>query len=132
MNVDHLGIAVIDIDEALTLYHMLGAQVLQRGQLPSFGVDVCLLDTGNAKLELIAPLGPGAVQTFLDKRGPGLHHVAFAVPDIDRELARLRQKGLALIDQRPRPGFGGHLVAFVHPKSTMGTLIELVQQAQTA
>jgi len=127
MNVDHLGIAVVDIDEALTLYRTLGAHVLEQGKAPSFGVDVCMLETGNAKLELIAPLGPGAVQAFLDKRGPGLHHVAFAVSDINSELVRLRQEGFALVDEHPRTGFGGHLVAFVHPKSTLGALIELVQ-----
>ena len=127
MKLDHVGIAVHNIDEALKLYETLGFSVLERGQVESFNVDVCMLDTGNSKLELIAPLGPGATQNFLDRKGPGLHHMAFEVDDIESTLAQYKADGLQLVDEQPRPGFGGHLVAFVHPKSTQGALIELVQ-----
>ncbi len=127
MKLDHIGIAVHNIDEALKLYQTLGFTVLERGQVEAYSVDVCMLDTGNSKLELIAPTGPGATQNFLDKKGPGLHHMAFAVDDIKTTLIQYKADGLQLIDEQPRAGFGGHLVAFVHPKSTQGALIELVQ-----
>lgn len=127
MKLDHVGIAVHNIDEAIQLYETLGFRVLERGQVEAFNVDVCMLDTGNSKLELIAPLGPGATQGFLDKKGSGMHHMAFAVEDIEATLAQYKANGLQLVDEQPRPGFGGHLVAFVHPKSTQGALIELVQ-----
>lgn len=127
MKLDHVGIAVENIEAALNLYHLLGFKVLERGQVATFNVEVCMLDAGGVKLELLAPLGPGAVQSFLEKRGPGLHHVAFNVTDIRAELNRLKISGMKLVDEAPRPGFGGHQVAFLHPKSTQGTLIELVQ-----
>lgn len=128
MKLDHVGIAVERIEEALDLYRLLGFHALERGQVATFAVEVCMLDAGGVKLELLAPLGPGAVQGFLEKRGPGLHHVAFNVADIRAELQRLKALGLQLVDEFPRPGFGGHLVAFLHPKSTLGALIELVQE----
>ena len=127
MLLDHVGIAVEKIEEALDLYRLLGFHIIARGQVETFNVEVCMLDAGGAKLELLAPLGPGAVQSFLEKRGPGLHHVAFNVTDIRAELDRLGIAGMKLVHEAPRLGFGGHQVAFLHPKSTLGALIELVQ-----
>lgn len=127
MKLDHLGIAVANVDDALSVYRALGFVELDRGQVADFNVEVCMLDAGHAKLELLAPLGPGAIQKFLEKRGPGLHHMAFSVPDIEAELARLKTQGVRLVDAVSRPGFGGHLVAFLHPQSANGALIELVQ-----
>jgi len=127
MRLHHVGIAVPDLEAALDSYRVLGFQELERGQVEAFNVAVCMLDAGGARLELLAPTGPGAIQSFLDKRGPGLHHTAFAVDDIAVELARLKAEGVSLVDETPRPGFGGHQVAFLHPKSAGGVLIELVE-----
>ena len=127
MKLDHVGIAVSSIEAALEVYGLLGLRALERGPVEAFNVEVCTLDAGEVRLELIAPLGPGAVQRFLDGHGSGLHHVAFVVSDLQAELGRLQALGARLVDKKPRPGFGGHLVAFVHPQSANGVLTELVQ-----
>jgi len=127
MRLHHVGIAVPDLEAALDSYRVLGFQELERGRVEAFNVAVCMLDAGGARLELLAPTGPGAIQSFLDKRGPGLHHTAFAVDDIAVELARLKAEGVSLVDETSRTGFGGHQVAFLHPKSAGGVLIELVE-----
>jgi len=130
--IDHVGVAVEDIDAALPLYRdALGLPLAHRETLEEQGVEAALLDVGDGHIELIAPLGPEtAVAKFLAKRGPGLHHVAYAVEDIDSALEALRQAGLRLIDERPRVGIRNSRVAFVHPSATGGVLTEIVQPAE--
>ncbi|GAA5336087.1 MULTISPECIES: methylmalonyl-CoA epimerase [Thermus] len=129
MRLHHVGIAVEDLEKAKGRYLLLGYRVVAEGEVPAQGVRVALLrGEGEALLELLAPLGPETpVGRFLAKRGPGLHHLAFATPDIEGELARLKAAGAKLIDEAPRPGFGGHRVAFLHPSFGLGVLWELVE-----
>jgi methylmalonyl-CoA epimerase len=130
--IDHVGVAVEDIDAALPLYRdALGLSLTHRETFEEQGVEAALLDVGDGHVELIAPLRPETgVGRFLASRGPGLHHVAFAVDDIERALDALRQAGLRLIDERPRTGIRNSRVAFVHPSATGGVLAEIVQPAE--
>jgi methylmalonyl-CoA epimerase len=130
--IDHIGVAVESIDEAAALYRdVLGMPLVHRETVTEQGVDAALLDVGDGHVELLAPLGPDTpVGKFLAKRGPGLHHVAYRVPDIDAALAALKASGLRLIDEQPRIGIRGSRVAFLHPASTGGVLTEIVQPAQ--
>jgi methylmalonyl-CoA/ethylmalonyl-CoA epimerase len=130
--IDHIGVAVHDIDESLPLYRdVLGMPLVHRETVPEQGVDAVLLDVGDGHIELLAPLGPDtAVGKFLSKRGPGLHHVAYRVADVDATLDELRSSGIRLIDEQPRIGIRGSRVAFLHPASTGGVLTEIVQPAQ--
>ncbi len=130
--IDHVGIAVSDLDRAIALYEgTFGMPLVHRETVQEQGVEAALLDVGDGHIELIAPLGPEtAVAKFLAKRGPGLHHVAYAVEDIDSALEALRQAGLRLIDERPRVGIRNSRVAFVHPSATGGVLTEIVQPAE--
>ena len=127
--IDHVGVAVEDIDAALAVYRdTLGMPLVHRETVREQGVDAALLDVGDGHVELLQPLGADtAVGRFLARRGPGLHHVAYQVPDIDATLRALREAGLALIDERPRAGIRGSRVAFLHPRSTGGVLTEIVQ-----
>ncbi len=127
--IDHVGVAVEDIDATLALYRdTLGMPLVHRETLSEQGVDAALLDVGDGHIELLQPLGPDtAVGKFLAKRGSGLHHVAYRVDDVERTLSRLAEAGVRLIDQRPRTGIRGSLVAFLHPSSTGGVLTEIVQ-----
>jgi methylmalonyl-CoA epimerase len=129
--IDHVGVAVEDIDSALALYReSLGMPLVHRETVAEQGVDAALLDVGDGHIELLQPLGPEtAVGKFLSKRGPGLHHVAYRVDDIGVTLDALAAAGLRLIDEQPRIGIRGSLVAFVHPASTGGVLTEIVQPA---
>ncbi|KHG65470.1 methylmalonyl-CoA epimerase [Thermus sp. 2.9] len=129
MRLHHVGIAVEDLEAAKARYLLLGCRVVAEGEVPAQGVRVALLGgEGEALLELLAPLGPETpVGRFLAKRGPGLHHLAFAVEDVARELSRFKEQGAKLIDELPRPGFGGHKVAFLHPSFGLGVLWELVE-----
>jgi methylmalonyl-CoA epimerase len=129
--IDHVGVAVEDIDSALPLYReSLGMPLVHREIVESQGVDAALLDIGDGHVELLAPLGPETpVGRFLAKRGPGLHHVAYRVDDVSETLNVLAAAGLRLIDERPRVGIRGSLVAFLHPASTGGVLTEIVQPA---
>jgi methylmalonyl-CoA epimerase len=126
--VHHIGIAVTDLDEAVAIYERLfGATLEHRETLEEQGVEAVSLRTGDGRVELLRALGPEThVGKFLVKRGPGMHHVAFAVADLDAELARLRAEGTRLIDETPRRGLFGLQVAFVHPEATGGVLAELV------
>ncbi|MEJ2541958.1 MAG: methylmalonyl-CoA epimerase [Gemmatimonadota bacterium] len=126
MVIDHVAMAVSSLDEARPLYERLsGAVGSPVEELPSQGVRVTFV----GGLELLEPLTPDSpVGRFLTRRGPGLHHIAYRTPDIRSELARLAQAGFELIDREPRPGAGGHLVAFLHPRSTGKVLTELVQR----
>ena len=129
--IDHVGVAVEDIDVALALYRdSLGMPLVHRETVTEQGVDAALLDVGYSHVELLQPLGPDtAVGKFLSRRGPGLHHVAYRVPDVEATLNALAEAGLRLIDERPRNGIRGSRVAFVHPASTGGVLTEIVQPA---
>ena len=129
--IDHVGIAVEDIDTVLALYRdALGMPLVHRETVESQGVDAALLDIGDGHVELLAPLGPQTpVGKFLSKRGPGLHHVAYRVDDVAETLKGLAAAGLRLIDETPRVGIRGSLVAFLHPASTGGVLTEIVQPA---
>jgi methylmalonyl-CoA/ethylmalonyl-CoA epimerase len=123
--VDHIAVATPNLDEAISLYERLtGSSGSQVEELPSQGVRVCFV----GQIELLAPLTPeSTVARFLERNGPGLHHIAYRTEDISSELSRLADQGFSLIDQTPRPGAGGHLVAFLHPRDTGKVLVELVQ-----
>jgi len=127
--IDHVGIAVEDLDAAVALYRdALGMSVAHRETVADQGVEAVLLDVGDAHIELLAPLAPDtAVGRFLQRRGPGLHHVAYRVDSIEEALSQLAQSGLRLIDERPRAGIRGSRVAFLHPSSTGGVLTEIVE-----
>jgi len=130
--IDHIGVAVEDLDAALALYaETLGMPVVHRETVTEQGVEAILLDVGENHVELLAPLGPDTpVGKFLVKKGPGLHHVAYQVADIDATLAALKAAGTRLIDETPRIGIRSSRVAFVHPASTGGVLTEIVQPAE--
>jgi methylmalonyl-CoA epimerase len=127
--IDHIGIAVPELDEAIGLWRdSLGLELSHREVVAEQGVEAALLDVGENHVELLAPLGPDtAVGKFLAKRGPGLHHVAYQVSDIDETLEAVRQAGLSLIDEQPRVGIRSSRVAFINPGSTGRVLVELVQ-----
>jgi methylmalonyl-CoA/ethylmalonyl-CoA epimerase len=129
--IDHVGVAVEDIDAALALYRdSLGMPLVHRETVAEQGVEAALLDVGDGHVELLQPLGPNtAVGKFLAQRGPGLHHVAYRVPDVEQALSALAEAGMRLIDDRARRGIRGSRVAFVHPASTGGVLTEIVQPA---
>jgi methylmalonyl-CoA/ethylmalonyl-CoA epimerase len=129
MKVDHIGIATRQLDEALRLWRdTLGLQVTSTEEVTEQGVRVAMLHLGESQIELLEPLSPDSpVGKFLEKRGPGIHHVALRVTDIQAALVQLKEKGTRLIDETPRLGAGGCLVAFIHPSSANGVLLELVQ-----
>jgi methylmalonyl-CoA/ethylmalonyl-CoA epimerase len=127
--IDHIGVAVEDLDEAVALYsERFGMPVQHRETVEEQGVEAVLLGVGEGHVELLRPLGPETpVGRYMQRNGAGLHHVAYATEDIDSALDAVRSAGLALIDERPRRGIRGTRVAFVHPKSTGGVLTELVE-----
>jgi methylmalonyl-CoA/ethylmalonyl-CoA epimerase len=129
--IDHVGVAVEDLDEAVALYsERLAMPVQHRETVEEQGVEAVLVGVGDSHVELLRPLGPDtAVGRFLQRNGPGLHHVAYGTEDIASALDALREAGLQLIDERPRTGIRNSRVAFVHPRSTGGVLTELVEAA---
>jgi len=129
--IHHLGVAVDDLDEAVTTYERLfGARVEHRDIVPHQGVEAASLRVGDSRVELLASLGDETpVGRFLAKRGPGMHHVAYAVADLPASLAELERQGAELIDVQPRRGLFGLEVAFVHPDAAHGVLAELVSDA---
>ncbi|MET0926387.1 MAG: methylmalonyl-CoA epimerase [Solirubrobacterales bacterium] len=129
--IDHVGVAVEDLDSALALYEgIFGMPVAHRETVSDQGVEAVLLDVGDGHVELLRPLGEDtAVGRFLARRGPGLHHVAYRVDDIDAALAQLREQGVELIDSEPRTGIRASRVAFLHPRATGGVLTEIVEPA---
>lgn len=129
--IDHVGIAVVSIDESLALYERdYAMELVHRETVTEQGVEAVLLDIGENHVELLQPLSDDTtVGKFLAKRGPGLHHVAYQTTDIAAELTRLREAGVRLIDEEPRVGIRNSLVAFLHPKSSGGVLTEIVQPA---
>jgi methylmalonyl-CoA/ethylmalonyl-CoA epimerase len=130
--IDHVGVAVDDLEGAIALYsERLGMPLAHRETVEEQGVEAVLLDVGECHVELLRPLGPRtAVGKFLDRKGPGLHHVAYRVDDIDAALARLKAEGIELIDQEPRTGIRNSRVAFVHPRATGSVLTEIVEPAE--
>jgi methylmalonyl-CoA epimerase len=129
--IDHIGVAVEDIDAALALYQdSFEMELAHRETVEEQGVEAVLLDVGDGHVELLAPLGPDTpVGKFMAKNGAGLHHVAYAVDDIDTALERLAAAGIQLIDSKPRIGIRESRVAFLHPRSTGGVLTEIVEPA---
>jgi methylmalonyl-CoA/ethylmalonyl-CoA epimerase len=130
--IDHIGVAVDDLDAAIGLYQgTLGMPLIHRETVTEQGVEAVLLDIGDGHVELLSPLGEETpVGRFLTRKGPGLHHVAYAVADIEAALAALRERGVELIDSEPRIGIRRSRVAFVHPRSTGNVLTEIVQPAE--
>jgi methylmalonyl-CoA epimerase len=129
---DHIAIAVRSLDEALQFYKdQFGLECLEIEEVTEQGVRVAKLDLGNTHLELLEPLSPDTpVGKFLQTRGPGLHHICVGVDDILSKLDCLKSAGTKLIDEQPKLGAGGARIAFVHPKSTGGVLLELSEPAQ--
>jgi methylmalonyl-CoA/ethylmalonyl-CoA epimerase len=127
---DHVGIAVADLAATRTLYEqVLGLEVTHEEVIEDQGVHELLLRAGDAFVQLVAPLGPDTpVGRFLARRGEGLHHVGYAVPGVAAAVADLRTQGVEVIDPAPRTGSGGTTIAFLHPKSMGGVLIELVEE----
>ena len=130
--IDHVGVATDDLDAALALYEgSFAMTVAHRETVEEQGVEAVLLDVGPCHVELLRPLGPETpVGKFLERKGPGLHHVAYRVDDIDAALERLRDDGVELIDQTARVGIRQSRVAFLHPRATGGVLTEIVEPAE--
>jgi len=126
---DHLGIAVQSLEQAIPFYESLGFAVTHRETVATEKVHVAMLPTADSRIELLEPSAPDSpISKFLEKRGPGLHHVALRVPDLNAAIERLRAGGARLLNE-PRPGAGGHLYVFVHPASAGGVLLELIQES---
>lgn len=131
MKLDHLGIAVKEIESSLGLWgDALGLENVHTEVVADQMVRVAMLPLGESRIELIEPTSDDSpVAKFIEKRGPGIHHIAIEVPDIEASLSKLKKNGARLIDETPRAGAENSLIAFVHPKSAGGVLIELVQKA---
>ena len=129
--IDHIGVAVEDLDEAIGLYEeRFDMREQHRETVEAFGVEAVLLEIGDSHVELLTPTEPSSgVAKFLEKNGPGMHHVAYRTDDIDAALEAVRSAGLRLIDEEPRQGIQGSRVAFLHPKATGGVLTEIVEPA---
>jgi LAO/AO transport system kinase len=126
--VDHLGIAVTSLEQSIAFYESLGLAVAHRETVVAEKVEVAMLPAGDSRIELLAPTGPDSpIAKFLEKRGPGLHHIALRVGDLDAAVCRLKAGGARLLNQ-PRTGAGGHTYVFVHPASTGGVLLELIEE----
>ena len=131
IRINHIGVATADIQHALSVFSQgLGLPVAGSEHVPGDAVRVTFLPVGESRLELLEPVGEeGPVHKFLSNRGPGIHHICFEVDDLPGMMERLRAAGVELVDSEPRRGAHGTLVAFVHPKSANGVLVELVQTA---
>jgi len=130
--IDHIGVATDDLDASLALYEdSMEMPLAYRETVEEQGVEAVLLDVGDCHVELLSPLGPDTpVGKFLERKGPGLHHVAYRVDDIEATLTQLAAAGLELIDAVPRTGIRSSRVAFLHPRSTGGVLTEIVEPAK--
>lgn len=128
-NIHHVAIAVDDLDSALAGFaDQYNVEPISREVIEEQGVEEAMIAIGGSHIQLLQPLGPDTpVGRFLTAKGEGMHHIAFAVPDIDAALEHLKDLGIRLIDEKPRTGGGGHKIAFAHPKALVGTLIELVE-----
>ena len=131
LDVDHVGIAVEDLDAAVEQYQAtLGVTPTLRERVEDQGVEEVLFPVGTSYIQLLGALGPSSpVGRFLERRGPGVHHIAYRVDDVEAALASLREEGVRLIDEHGRPGSRGTTIAFGHPASMGGVLVELVQEA---
>ncbi|MFN2465432.1 MAG: methylmalonyl-CoA epimerase [Candidatus Dormibacteria bacterium] len=131
--IDHVGIAVQDMESAIQRYQqLLGVAVSVRKVMEKDGIEAAMLDLGDTHVELVSPSREdSAISSFLEKRGEGMHHVAYRVDDIRAALREARDSGARLLDEEPRVGVMGHLVAFIHPKSFIGVLTELVESGVT-
>jgi methylmalonyl-CoA/ethylmalonyl-CoA epimerase len=127
---DHIGIAVTNLNEALGIYErILGLKLVKIKTVENQGVKVALLLAGETKIELLEPTDEGSsVAKFIAKKGEGIHHIALTVSNIENSLEEIKRKDIALIDEKPRIGFEGHKIAFLHPKSTKNVLIELCEK----
>lgn len=131
-SMDHVALVVADLEETEKLYALLGFEVRYRERVDDQGVDVVGMSAGDATIELLKPVDPASpLERFRGERRTRLHHVAYRVPDIEAELVRLAHAGMRLIDERPRRGAHGNLIAFIHPSSTGGTLVEVCQPPTT-
>jgi len=128
--VDHIGIAVKDLAETLKLYEgMLGLKAVETEVVEEQKVKVAFLPTGDSEVELLESTSPdGPIAKYIEKNGEGIQHIAFRVENLEQRLAELKEKGVRLIDEKPRRGAGGAKIAFLHPKSTFGVLIELCER----
>lgn len=125
---DHVAIAVFDVQEAAKNFEALGLQLDRLEDVADQKARVAFFDVGGPHLELVAPTEEGAVTRSLEKRGEGLHHICLEVEDLEKALAFLRAAGIRLVDEEPRPGAGGTRIAFIHPKGLNGVLVELVEK----
>ena len=125
--VDHIGIAVKNLDETIPYYtETLGLNLLKIEEVASESVRVAFVDAGNVKLELLEPISEqSAIHSFIEKKGEGIHHIAFGVEGIEQRMNELRTKGIRILNEQPKIGAGGAQVAFIHPKSSHGVLYEL-------
>ncbi|GKV64545.1 MULTISPECIES: methylmalonyl-CoA epimerase [Sporosarcina] len=130
--VDHIGIAVKNMEESLEYYiHTLGLEVMAIEEVESQGVKVAFIDAHNVKIELLEPMSEASpIAKFIEKRGEGVHHIAFGVSDIRTRMQELKEKGVNLLQDEPKPGAGGAEVAFMHPKSSYGVLYELCEKTK--
>jgi methylmalonyl-CoA/ethylmalonyl-CoA epimerase len=129
---DHIGIAVSSIDDALGIYRALGLSESKREEVTSQGVITAFLPLGDTRLELLQPIGPDSpIAKFLAKRGPGVHHLCFEVNDLDGAVNDLKSRGFRMVNEVPVPGADGKRVAFLHPSAGRGVLIELSEGGQT-
>ena len=128
--IEHIALAVADLEAAVKHYEEVwGLEVSHRERVEDQGVEEAMLPLGESYLQLLGPTGPDTtVGKFVAKRGEGLHHIAYEVDDLEAALAELKEKGVPLIDEAPRLGGRGHMVAFVHPKGNHGLLVELIQK----
>jgi methylmalonyl-CoA/ethylmalonyl-CoA epimerase len=133
-DIDHVGIAVADLESAVELYRRtLGLEPAHRERVESQGVEEVLFAVGTSYIQLLGALGPDTpVGRFLERRGAGVHHVGYRVQDVEQALSRLKADGVSLIDETPRPGSRNTTIAFVHPRSMGGVLVELVQEGPQA
>jgi methylmalonyl-CoA/ethylmalonyl-CoA epimerase len=131
LKIEHIGIAVKDLDSAILLYEkLLQTPCYKREVVETQGVETAFFETGPNKIELLGATRPDSpIAKFIEKKGEGIHHYAFLVEDIEKEIARLASEGFELLNQAPVPGADGMKIAFMHPKSTLGNLIELCQKA---
>ena len=134
MKIDHLGIAVRSIEDSLAFYRdALGLELKGAETVEDQGVNVALLPVGESRIELLEPVSADTpVGRFIAKRGEGLHHICYEVEDLASKLEELRSRGVRVLDGYPRPGAEGNLVAFLHPASANGVLVELVEKARTS
>jgi len=128
MNIDHVGIAVRSLEAAIKAYEALGLKVSSTDTVASEGVKVAFLPVGDTRLELLEPIAPeSSIAKSIEKRGEGVHHIALRVENIEESMRLAKEKGLQLVNETPRIGAHGRKIAFIHPKSTGGVLLELVQ-----